>query len=275
VLFLAVASDPISTLFLSPILLVRLWCRPWRESRWQVCGLGLGLALQAVAVLHGGGGTRKLTTDYSLTFVGHSYAQDVLGKALVSRTELSYVGLDVAWIAPAIGIVLLVLALVAARVLAKPRWLFVALCVGAGFELFALLVMTAGFSRPRYDTVPALLLVTAFAALVDADGFGRLPVVALGVLLAGNLTANYVIGTDQDRAQSPGWLAQVTSGEVACEQYPTLASVIFVTAPGGDWEVTVPCATLVPGARPGHSDLAPHRSERRVPRDVAAERVGG
>jgi hypothetical protein len=158
--------------------------------------------------------------------------------------------------------------------------LFAALCLGAGFELFALLVMTAGFSRPRYDTVPVLLLITAFAALVDTDGFGRgrrphVPVVALCVLLAGNLAANYAIGTNQDRAQSPGWVTQVTSGEAACEQYPELASVILLTAPGGDWEVTVPCNVLVPGARPGHSDLAPHGSERRVPRDVVAERFWG
>jgi hypothetical protein len=248
-LFIAVASDPISTVFLSPILLVRLWCRPWKESRWQVCGLGLGLALQVVAMLHGGGGTRKLTTNYSLTYVGHTYARDVLGHALVSRTELARLGLGSAWIAPAIGILLLVVALVAAGVLAKPRWLLVALCLGAGFELFALLVMTAGFSLPRYDSVPLLLLITAFAVLADADGFGRVAAVAFSVLLAANIIANYSIGPEEFRAQYPGWFAQVKDGKHACEHDPALASVNVITAPGGGWGVAVPCSALVPGSR--------------------------
>lgn len=249
VLFLAAASDPVSTLFLSPILLARLWCRPWRESRWQVYGLGLGLALQAVAVLRGALGTRKLTTRYSLTFVDHSYLRDVLGRSVFSRTELTHVGLGTAWIAPTLSLVALVLALVAARVLAKPRWLFVTLCLGASVELFALLVMTAGFSLQRYDAVPILLLITALAALVDADGFGRLPAIVLCVLLAGNLAANYVIGTNQARAQTQGWFAQVKDGKHACAHDRTLPSVTFETAPGGGWHVTVPCTALVTRTR--------------------------
>jgi hypothetical protein len=257
VLFVAVASDPVPTLFLSPILLVRLWCRPWKESRWQVCGLGFGLAFQVIGVLHGALGQRgNLPSDFSLTLAGRGYGQEVLANALVSPNELTHLDLGSAWIATTIGIAGLVLAVVGAGVLFTTRGLFAALCLATSVLLFALLAMAGGSNLPRYAAVPVLLLITALAVLVDGDRIGRLPAVALCVLLAGNLAANYPIGVDQPRAQSPSWFAQVKDGKHTCKQNPAIGSVNVQTAPGArfkgtTWYVAVPCSALMSGAISG------------------------
>ena len=254
VLFVAAASDPVPTLFLTPLLFLRLGVRPWRDSRWQVGGLALGLAYQGVAVLRGQFGSRtNLPSDFSLTFAGRSYGHDVLANSLVSRAELVRLGLgDGA--AEGIGVVVLVLAIVGAAVLFRTRGLFAALCLATSVALFALLAMVGGSSLPRYAAVPALLLITACAVLVDGQRLGRVPIVAFCVLLAVNLGANYSVGTDQPRAQTTGWFAQVKDGKHACKQDPTIGSVKVQTAPGlrfkgSTWYVAVPCSALVSGAK--------------------------
>jgi hypothetical protein len=244
VLFVAFASDPVSTIFLSPILAVRLWCRPWRESRWQVYGLAAGLAFQLAAILHGGGGPRKLTTNYSLTFAARVYQRDILANALVSHTELNHFGFTSTGLAQAIGVVLLVACVVGAVLLFKTRGLFVAVCLVSSIWLFALSVMSSGYSLPRYDTAPILLLITAFAVLVDGQRLWRIAAAALCVLLAANLHANFPVGTDQLRANSPSWFAQVKVGKHACKQDPALRAFTVQTAPGGGWVVVVPCTSV-------------------------------
>ena len=253
VLFLAVSSDPIPTFFLTPILLARLWCRPWRESRWQVYGVAAGLVFQGLAMLHGGDDNpRKLTTDFSLGFAGNGYTKDVLGQALVSPKELAQLGLTSTWIAPTIGVVLLAIALVGAGLLFSSRGLFAALCLGTSVVLSAFLVMSAGASLPRYAEAPVLLLITAFAVLADTNDFGRVPVTALCVLLALNLFANFPVGTDQLRAQFPSWFAQVKDGKHGCEHDAARSTVRVQTAPGSGWAVKVPCSALVSGTVSGH-----------------------
>ena len=245
VLFVAVASDPVSTFFLSPLLAVRLWSRPWKESRWQVYGMAAGLVFQLAAILHGGGGPRKLTPEYSLTYTARSYAHDILGNALVSRTELTEVGFTSQHLADAIGVALLVVAIIGAVLLRSRRGLFVGVTLFSSVALFTLSVVASGYSLPRYDTAPILLLITAFAALVDAPRFSRRFLTAFCVLLAVNVFANYPIGADQYRSQSPSWIAQVKDGKHACKENPAIGSVTVQTAPGGGWVVDVPCSSLL------------------------------
>jgi hypothetical protein len=225
-LFVAAASDPVPTLFLAPLLVLRLCCRPWKESRWQVGGLVLGLAFQGVGYLSDELGSRaNLPSDFSLTFAGRGYGHDVLGNAFISSTELSRLGVHATWLPEAIGIAFLVIAAIGAGMLFKTRGLFAALCLASSICLFALLAMAGGSSLPRYAAVPVLLIITTFAVLVDGNRFGRVPVGALCVLLAANLAANYAVGTDQPCAQTESWSAQVKAGAHACKQNPATGSV--------------------------------------------------
>jgi hypothetical protein len=239
VLLCAVGSDPVSTLLLTPLLLARMWARPWRESAWQAGGVAAGVLFQAVSVLRGGLSSRPTVNMYSdAALVPHWFTDDVLGHALVSPAETGLT--SGTW---AIGTaLLLLLALVAWRVgLPRQQWLLAAVCAGYSAVIFFFLSMLGASRNDRYGVVPVLLMITAAAVLCCCRA--KWPTVLLCVLIAANLAANYYGGSGS-RGAVPGWSREVRLGRDACRN-PGTTSAVLHEAPGGGWEVVVPCSALL------------------------------
>lgn len=241
VLLCAMGSNPVGTLVLSPLLLARLWARPWRESAWQAGGVAAGLLYQAVSVLRGGLSSRGHgSVGFDPGLVSRWFADDVLGHALISpaETELAYG----TW---AIGAALLVLfALVAWRVgLPRQQWLLAGVCASYSVVIYFILSIVGAARTDRYGVVAVLLMITAVAVLCCSRA--KWLTVLLCVLVAANLAANYY-GGSQYRSAVPGWSREVRLGRDACRQ-PGTTSAVLHTAPGGTWEVVVPCSALLGG----------------------------
>jgi hypothetical protein len=239
VLLCAVGSDPVSTLVLSPLLLARLWARPWRESAWQAAGVAAGVLYQVVSLLRGGLSSRSRPAEvFGPGEVAHWFADDVLGHAFISPAETGLA--SGTWV---IGAALLLLfAVVAWRVgLPRQQWLLAGVCAGYSVLLYFFLTIVGGARTDRYGVVPVLLMIAAAAVLCCCRA--KWPIVLLCVLMAANLAANYYGGSDS-RAAVPGWSTEVRLGRDAC-RHPGTANAVLHTAPGGAWEVVVPCSALL------------------------------
>lgn len=155
VLFAAIGSDPLALVFL-PLLALRLWSRPLRESAWQFGGVAAGILFQGIGVLRDALGSRTAAHDYSVTFALHGYVRYVTGTTLVSSRELAHVGLPGAFAAKLIGL-LAVLAIAGAALLvnrAANRSLAV-ISAAFGLAFFCIVTMqgghtTTGMPSPHY-----------------------------------------------------------------------------------------------------------------------------
>ena len=263
-LFLAISTDPLTLMFL-PLLALRLWSRPVRESVWQLGGVAGGVLLQGIEFLHGALATRPPTDDYSIPFALRGYVRYVSGTTLVSTRELSHLGLSQPIAAQVIGILAVLVIAVAALLLANrsTNRLLAAICMAFSLVFFSVTTMRGGFYSDRYSVPPALLLITTLAVLsspADARStaartrsrmrtlprstlLASTPLVALCVLVACNLAANYY-GGSADRATAPSWSSQVAKGRAECRVAGTTTARLQ-TAPGGGWFVTAPCSRLL------------------------------
>lgn len=254
VLFTAIGSDPLAMMFL-PLMALRVWSRPLRESPWHLGGIAAGVLLQDIAVLSGSLASRPPMHDYSVLFALHGYVRYVAGTTLVSSREMHLVGLSQPVFAKAIGM-LAILAIVAAALLVNraANRLFAAICAAFSLGFFCLATMQGGAYNDRYAVPPALLLITALAVVSSpaAQHFddprpsvarARVPLAVLCVLLGANLVANYY-GGSTTRASQPSWSSQLADGRAECRMSGT-TRVRLQTAPGGGWSVTVPCSRLL------------------------------
>ncbi len=271
-LFAAIGSDPMTIAFL-PLLAVRLWARPWRDSVWQVAGVLLGGAYQLGGYLHGGPDTRKLVSRYDLVYAHNIYVKEVVGHTLVSQHELSFIGIDSLGQSQIVGLVLLALCAALGAWLGRPQWFMAGVCFVCSYGFSAILVMQGGSDNPRYSVVPMLLLLATAAFLVvprarpglesdtESDtesataesagpaagrsGRGWAPVVPTAVLclvVGLNFLASYP-GGSYSRAASPSWSSQVHAGYEACKAGAKQA-VLQTAPPIALWKVTVPCSAL-------------------------------
>lgn len=252
VLFAAVGSDPLALMFL-PLLALRLWTRPVRESAWQIGGIAAGVVLQGIAVVRGSLATRPVTPHYSVPFALHGYVRFVFGTTLASSRELSHAGLSRPLDAKLIGILAVFAIAVAALLLSRrANWMLAALCALASVGFFCLTTMQGGSYNDRYAVPAVLLLLTGLAALCSSPGqhvrigndrrLLNIPTVALCVLVFANLVANYH-GGSAPRAGQPSWSSQLAAGKAECRRGGA-TSARLDTAPAG-WSVTVPCARLL------------------------------
>ncbi|HXR72868.1 hypothetical protein [Actinocrinis sp.] len=268
VLFAAVGSDPLALAFL-PLLAIRLWSRPLRESRWQLGGVAAGVLFQGIGVLRGSLDSRPPMHDYSAAFALHGYLRYVSGTTLVSSRELAHIGLSGALAVKLLGL-LAVLTLAAAALLvnrAANRPL-AAICAAFSLGFFCLVTMQGGSYNDRYAVPPLLLLITALAVLSSPARLSSqaeaskpaepphdarwtaaracLPLAALCVLVGVNVAANYS-GGSQGRTIGPSWSSQLAAGRAAC-RIPGTRNAHLQTAPVG-WIVKVPCSRLLGGGR--------------------------
>lgn len=161
----AVGSDPMVAVFL-PLLAVRLWARPWRDSLWQVAGVFFGVAYQAVGVLRGGMDTRVSTHRYAPIWAGTVYRKEILTHSLLSQHELSFIGLDSRAATEVLGLVMLLFIAALGAWFTRPQWLMAGICLLFSLGFNSALVMQGGGDDPRYSTVPVLLMIAAAVFLV-------------------------------------------------------------------------------------------------------------
>jgi hypothetical protein len=258
VLFLAIGSDPLALVF-APLLALRLWSRPLRESAWQLGGTAAGVLLQGGAILSGSLSSRPPVHDYSVPFALRGYWQYVSGRTLASTPELSHVGLSQPIGAQIAGAVAALLVAVAALLLNRSAdRLLAAVCAAFSLVFYSFAAMQAGAYADRYAVAPTLLLITALAVLSSANqrddrqprpAAGRsralayAPLVALCAIVGTNLVANYY-GGSLPRANRPSWSSQVAAGRAACRA-GGVTSARLETAPNDGWFVTVPCSRLL------------------------------
>jgi len=239
VLLCAVGTNPVPALALTPLLLARLWARPWRESVWQTAGVLAGALYQAVSVLRGGLSSRNhLNFSFDPSWVPQWFADDVLGHALISPAETG-----LAYGTSAVGAaLLLLLALVAWRAgLPRQQWLLAGVCAGYSVGIYFVLSVAGAARNDRYGVAPVLLMITTAAVLCCCRA--KWLTVLLCVLIAANLAANYY-GGSQYRAAVPGWSKEVRLGREVC-RHPGTTSAALQIAPGGTWHVVVPCSALL------------------------------
>lgn len=254
VLFTAIGSDPLALMFV-PLLALRLWSRPVRDSVWQIGGIAAGVLFQGVAMLRGSLATRPPTHDYSVPFALHGYVRYVIGTTLVSTRELRHFGLSHPVDAKAIGVLTILLIAVAAFFLANRggNWPLAAICAVFSLGFFCITTMQGGSYNDRYAVPPILLLITALAVLSSSTtqraaprqsaAVAYAPLVVLCALVGANLVANYH-GGSPGRAAQPSWSSQLANGRAACRA-GGVTSARLQTAPGGGWFVTAPCSLLL------------------------------
>jgi hypothetical protein len=253
VIFSAVGSDPLALAFL-PLLALRLWSRPLRESAWQLGAVAAGVAFQGIGLLRGALGTRPPMYDYNVPFALRGYVRYVTGTTLASSRELAHVGLRGTFAAEVTGLLAVLVVACAALLLVNraANRTFAAICAVLSVGFYCLVTMQGGAYTDRYAVVPLLLLITALAVLSSPAEPHRdsqrvamrtyLPLAALCVLVGANVAANYR-GGSEPRATAPSWSSQVTAGRAAC-RVPGTREARLQIAPGGGWHVTVPCSRL-------------------------------
>lgn len=266
----AIGSDPITVAFV-PLLAVRLWARPWRESRWQIGGVLVGAAYQAVGFLQGDAATRPMVPKYDLTFAETGYRHQVLATTFASSHELSFIGLAGKTKAECAGIAALIVIAALGAWLAKPKWWMAGVCLVFSVGFFFVVVMQGGMPNPRYCVVPVLLLIAAAVFLTapptrgaadsaDLEGtegsaspvpgaadaaasnrggsgriarWGRLSLFPAAVVcvVVGLNFAASYYGGSIMRSTSESWSSQIHAGTVACEQNGVSEAALAI-APG-------------------------------------------
>jgi hypothetical protein len=251
----AIGSDPTAAFFL-PLLVVRLWARPWRDSVWQVAGVLLGAAYQGIGVLRGAGATRVGHTLYDPVYAETSFRKGVLAHALASSHELSFIGIGSTADAEVLGVVMLALIAALGAWLARPQWLMAGICALFSLGFNSILVMQGGGADPRYITVPVLLMICAAVFLATPVPSGTplraaewraaslVPATVLCIAVGLNFVASYPGGSAK-RGAAPSWSSQVHAGREAC-LHTDVHEAVLQNAPGGpNWTIDVPCSVLL------------------------------
>ncbi|WP_213456054.1 hypothetical protein [Rhizomonospora bruguierae] len=241
---LAVAASDILTLVFVPLALARVLRRTpqGRRDRYgsTLAGLlGAGLALQ-VAGLASGSSSRQLTPDPVLAASG--FVLRAVPGALIGERWLG-TGVDARWLALAGLAWLLVAGAVLAAVLrlTRPHGVLAAVAGLHAAALYALPVLLSGTATFRYAAAPAMLVVTALAALLrpGTGTRGRLPLYALAALLA--LVCAVNLRVDNPRAHGPRWSTELDRARVACANGAERVALPIPPAGEDAWRANLPC----------------------------------
>jgi hypothetical protein len=253
---LAVAASDILTLAFVPLALARALHRPAgpfadrsrRPGRRDGFGialaalLGLGLALQ-FAGLASGSSSRQLAPDPVLAVSG--FVLRAVPGALVGERWLG-AGVNARWLALA-GLAWLLVAAAGAVAwarLTRPAWTLAAVAGLHAAALYALPVLLSGTATFRYAAAPAMLVVTALAALLrpGVGARGRAPLYALAALLA--LVCAVNLRVDNARADGPRWSTELDRARAACTAGGT-AALPIPPDDGSGWRITLPCSYVL------------------------------
>jgi hypothetical protein len=154
--------------------------------------------------------------------------------------------------------------LIPLRRLAREQWPFLAL-LGAYFVgLYAVPVVLAGFSTPRYTINPLLLLLSMVGYVVANAGpqLGRGARLTLEAGIALVLLTQWVLdyAPENPRSRGPAWSAELARAREACEKDETERAELLLPplprqrseAHGGGttprWTLTAGCRRLAPAS---------------------------
>lgn len=263
VVLLGVLSDPFVVLF-APIVLLRLLALPrWREQVVSIAFV-LGAAAQLIAIATNPeprpfellDGPRGLAFWYDYHVIQAAVFGIRLRDVLVEHFGQVLLGL--------VAVALLGVAFLPARRLAREQLPFLALCSVYFVVLYAVPVVLAGFSTPRYSINPLLLLLTMVGYVV-ANAGPRL-VRGARVTLEGGIalvlitqwTLDYA--PENPRSPGPSWTAELARAQEACKK-GEMERPEFLLAPLPEqqrdaqgagatrrWTLAVECPRLVPAA---------------------------
>lgn len=241
----AVAASDILTLAFVPLALARAAHRPAAGRRFGVllAGLlGLGLVVQ-FAGLASGSSSRQLTPDPVLAASG--FVLRAVPGALIGERWLGS-SVDTAWLVLAALAWLLVAAavLLALLRLTRPAWALAAVAGLHAAALYALPVFLSGTATFRYAAAPAMLVVTALAALLrpGVGVRGRAPLYALAALLAVVCAVN--LRVPNPRADGPTWSGELDRARTACADGRATADVPIPPLDDHHWHATLTCSYL-------------------------------
>ncbi len=240
-LFLTAASDPLTGLLLP--LTVPAAVAFWRRDRLallQPVGLGLGLVLQLV--VRAGGTDRDLGEGLDPVFVivslvGRALPSAVLGDRIVGTPGPSARYLVAAAVS---AVILASVVLVAWRSRRDGATGLAAVTAVYAVAFYVAPVALSGVATPRYATVPALLLITASALVLDRAALRQRWLSGVRVAAVGALALAVVVGfpTGALRNQGPSWSEGVREAAEGCS-----ADVEVPLAPSG-WSAELPCETF-------------------------------
>jgi hypothetical protein len=241
-----VAASDILVLVFAPLALLRMLRGRLgfgRDRLGTALGVALiaGIGLQFVG-LATGASSRALSPNpvKALTgFVLRAVPPTLIGEqALGTDVNARWLGLAaLAWL------IVAVIVSVALAKLTSPAWTFAVVAFVHSVGLYALPVVLSGTATVRYAAAPAMLLVAAFAALLQPLGPSwreRAPLVALTGLLALVAAVNFRV--DNLRAHGPTWSGELDRARTACST--ATADVSLAIPPDGHpdrWAVALPC----------------------------------
>ncbi len=242
-LFLTAASDPLTAL-LVPLTVpaaIAFW-RGDRRALLQPVGLALGLLFQVV--VRAGGTDRELGQGFDPAFVVISLLARALPTAVLGDRIVGTPGPGARYLV-AVAVAALVIAGIAlvawrsrAEDAARSRLAAVAAIYAVAFYVAP--VALSGVATPRYATVPALLLVTASAIVLDRATLPSGALRAVRVAALGALAVAVVVGfpSGDVRNGGPSWSGGVRDAVDGCS-----GDAEVPLAPSG-WTAELPCAAL-------------------------------
>jgi len=270
---IATAVSTLLSVLLLPLALVRLAARRERHSLVLAGALALAALANVIAIArHVTARPPQSAPHYNVIWALVQYAEAlprmIFGNAW-NYPDLNHLGTlrvrammgaaphTPLWLDAAALVVIGVVALIAISGLTRPAWLLGGVAAAFSVFLFAACLMSFGSPEPRYLVAPALLLITAMAALLrprqaqaqpgqeaspsSLRTWAQAPVLALAVLVAVVCAVNF---RDLDlRALSPTWASNVAAVERYCTSHPSAAHyTVFITSP--HWYATVPCGLV-------------------------------
>jgi hypothetical protein len=278
VLFLTVASDPLTAVYI-PLLILRLWTvRGWR-GRLPAIAMAAGLALQGYGILFRHAlQSRNVPPHYDPQWAFQNFLDNVAGQSLYTAAVGSRWGLPTASASHYVAWALTgVIVCIAALGLTNASWPLAVVAFVQSLALYAAFAMKGGTAAPRYEVPTLCLFVVTIAALANpaarrspaeaaepVPSDERAPHRRLAIRLAGSRSApfllprlpalavlgvviacakgSYSVGM-HDREVAPSFSAELGRGVADCHANPTGSAVIAI-APLGLWHMDVPCALV-------------------------------
>lgn len=243
---LAVAASDILALAFVPLALARFLHRPGgRRDRFGTLLAGLlalGLSLQFLG-LASGSSSRQLTPDPALAVSG--FVLRAVPGALIGERWLG-ASVDAGWLTlAAVAWLLVTLAVILAlRRLTRPGWTLAGVAGLHAAALYALPVLLSGTATFRYAAAPAMLVVTALAALLlpGTGTRGRIPLYVLATLLLVVCAVN--LRVHNPRADGPTWSSELDRARTACADGRPTADLAIPPLDDHHWHTTLPCPYL-------------------------------
>lgn len=252
VLLLAALSNPMGLLLL-PLALLRVAVLG-RRALPQLVVLSTGVGLQGIAMATAGERGAALLSHPAR--IGVWYVGDVLPTAVFGSGIAQREAAGVSWVSVALGVLVLLVMLLAARALplrgSRRTSQAVLACLCCSALLYGALTALAGIAPGRYSVPAVLLLLLAGLITLDLLLAGRTPFQAWragGAARAGLcVLALSATGTAaslpalSDRAQ-PSWRDQVTAAEDRCHTAGVTGAELQIP-PDESWTLVLPCKQI-------------------------------